>query len=205
MNRYPAWKYLLVVFVVVFGMIYASPNLFLDDPALQIAGGRTVQVNDGTLKAVETTLKSNNIEYKSAVFDEKGRRWGFAYEKAKQKFLRMYNGQDYGPYANLPYPIFDKQGKTWVSWVQIKKSLYVLVNGQRKFGPYQISKGFKSNSTSPIGLSRSGKTIWFQAMKQRKNYLIINGKDVDSRVFNVTYRTRNNKEYLDYTHYFLIL
>ncbi|VAW92681.1 Protein translocase subunit SecD [hydrothermal vent metagenome] len=85
MNRYPAWKYLLVVFVVIFGMIYAAPNLFLDDPSLQIAGGRTVTVNDGTLKTVETTLKSNKIEYKSAVFDDKGILIRFADEDVRGK------------------------------------------------------------------------------------------------------------------------
>ncbi len=85
MNRYPAWKYLLVVFVVVIGLILAAPNLFLDDPSLQIAGGRTVQVNDGTLKRIETTLKSNKIEYKSAVIDDKGILIRFADEEVRAR------------------------------------------------------------------------------------------------------------------------
>src|SRR5690625_1724692 len=37
MNRYPLWKYLLVLVVVVVGVIYAMPSLFGEDPALQIA------------------------------------------------------------------------------------------------------------------------------------------------------------------------
>jgi len=85
MNRYPAWKYLLVVFVVVFGIIFAAPNLFLDDPSLQIAGGRTVQVNDGTLKSIETTLSANKIDYKSVVMDDKGILIRFADEEARGK------------------------------------------------------------------------------------------------------------------------
>src|SRR5690625_1039469 len=36
MNRYPLWKYLLVVVIVVLGLIFAMPNLFGDSPAVQI-------------------------------------------------------------------------------------------------------------------------------------------------------------------------
>ena len=47
MNKYPLWKYLLVLCVALFGFIYALPNLYPDDPALQItakkAGGETAQ------------------------------------------------------------------------------------------------------------------------------------------------------------------
>ena len=37
MNRYPLWKYLLVVAVIAAGCLYALPNLFGQDPALQIS------------------------------------------------------------------------------------------------------------------------------------------------------------------------
>ena len=47
MNTYPLWKYLLVLVVALFGFTYALPNLYPDDPALQItankAGGETSQ------------------------------------------------------------------------------------------------------------------------------------------------------------------
>jgi len=38
MNRYPLWKYLLLVVVVTLGVIYSLPNLYTPDPALQISG-----------------------------------------------------------------------------------------------------------------------------------------------------------------------
>ncbi|BBM00167.1 protein translocase subunit SecD [Microbulbifer sp. GL-2] len=38
MNRYPIWKYFLILAVVAFGLIYAAPNLFKPDPAVQISG-----------------------------------------------------------------------------------------------------------------------------------------------------------------------
>ena len=37
-NRYPLWKNLLILIVVLCGFYYAAPNLYAPDPALQIAG-----------------------------------------------------------------------------------------------------------------------------------------------------------------------
>jgi len=72
MNRYPLWKYLLILFVVIIGALYAAPNLYTDDPSLQIAGSRKVSITDVTLKTVENTLKDSNLAYKSAVIGESG-------------------------------------------------------------------------------------------------------------------------------------
>ena len=38
LNKYPLWKYLLVLFFVLVGLFYAAPNLYTPDPALQVAG-----------------------------------------------------------------------------------------------------------------------------------------------------------------------
>ncbi len=46
LNKYPLWKYLLVLFVVVLGLVYAAPNIYKPDPALQIAGESSAQVID---------------------------------------------------------------------------------------------------------------------------------------------------------------
>ena len=44
LNKYPLWKYLLVLFVVVLGLVYAAPNRFKPDPALQLTGESSAQV-----------------------------------------------------------------------------------------------------------------------------------------------------------------
>ena len=46
LNKYPLWKYLLVLFVVLVGLYYAAPNLYAPDPALQITGESSAQVID---------------------------------------------------------------------------------------------------------------------------------------------------------------
>ena len=37
LNRYPLWKYLLILVVLVAGLIYSLPNLFPADPAIQVS------------------------------------------------------------------------------------------------------------------------------------------------------------------------
>ncbi|MDH5692386.1 MAG: protein translocase subunit SecD [Gammaproteobacteria bacterium] len=72
MNKNPLWKYLLVLAVVVLGALYALPNLYGEDPAVQVSGVRNAQVTEGTMRKVEAVLKRNNVTPKSLVKDERG-------------------------------------------------------------------------------------------------------------------------------------
>lgn len=85
MNRYPAWKYVVILLVLLIGAIYASPNLYVDDPAVQIAGNKKVTVDENTLKRIEGSLKDSGLDYKSAVIDEKGMLIRFSDEKVRAK------------------------------------------------------------------------------------------------------------------------
>ncbi len=64
-NQYPAWKYLLLLVVIVLGLIYAAPNLFGDDPAVQVSPAKSVQFNDATEKTIESTLAKADLDPKS--------------------------------------------------------------------------------------------------------------------------------------------
>ena len=63
MNRYPLWKNILVLLVVSFGIIYALPNLYGDDPALQITREDGGSIIESTLTSIEETLESNQINF----------------------------------------------------------------------------------------------------------------------------------------------
>lgn len=64
MNRYPFWKYLLIVFVIVLGVVYALPNLYVPDPAVQISGQSSgTVIDERVLEQVEKALKEASIEY----------------------------------------------------------------------------------------------------------------------------------------------
>ncbi len=64
LNRYPLWKNLLIIAVVVFGFYYAAPNLYTPDPALQIGGANGSQTLDAALLAqAEQALDDAGIAY----------------------------------------------------------------------------------------------------------------------------------------------
>ena len=46
MNRYPLWKYMMVLFITILGFMFALPNLYAPDPAVQISGQSGSQVID---------------------------------------------------------------------------------------------------------------------------------------------------------------
>ena len=69
LNRYPLWKNLMVIFLVAIGILYALPNLYGEDPAVQISGTRGQEANSGVLSEVQTVLKDNNLETKSIVLE----------------------------------------------------------------------------------------------------------------------------------------
>lgn len=66
LNKYPLWKNLLLIFVVVLAFLYALPNIYGDDPALQISATGTTQVTESTLQQVKASLAAKGIHYKSA-------------------------------------------------------------------------------------------------------------------------------------------
>ncbi len=71
MNRYPLWKYILLVAVLLVGAIYALPNLYGDEPALQIsATGRGAELTPATLDRVQTALAGSAIEARRAELGE---------------------------------------------------------------------------------------------------------------------------------------
>jgi preprotein translocase subunit SecD len=65
MNRYPLWKNLLVVGVMLAGFIFAVPNLFGDDPALQVTREDGSPMAEVTLSGIRDTLNLAEIEYLS--------------------------------------------------------------------------------------------------------------------------------------------
>jgi preprotein translocase subunit SecD len=62
MNRYPLWKYILILVTVLLGLLYTAPNYFVDSPALQVTTGKaTVRVNSDTVAAVTQALKRDGV------------------------------------------------------------------------------------------------------------------------------------------------
>jgi len=72
LNKYPLWKNLVIVFVLVIGFIYALPNFFPDDYAIQITGARgSTEVEQRVLDRALAKLEQEGIEVKSSLLEER--------------------------------------------------------------------------------------------------------------------------------------
>jgi len=73
MNRYPAWKYLIIAVAILLGLIYTLPNFYGESPAVQVSPLRTAAKADtALLQRVEDTLKKANIVPDGVFLDASG-------------------------------------------------------------------------------------------------------------------------------------
>ncbi|TWE11051.1 preprotein translocase subunit SecD [Pseudomonas sp. AG1028] len=74
LNKYPLWKYLLIAAVLIVSLIYSAPNLYPDDPAIQISGASSAQtITEADLDRVSKALTEAGLEVKAASVGEHGR------------------------------------------------------------------------------------------------------------------------------------
>ena len=74
LNKYPLWKYLLIAVVLIVSLIYSAPNLYPDDPAIQISGASSAQtIAQADLDRISKALTEAGIEVKASNVGENGR------------------------------------------------------------------------------------------------------------------------------------
>ncbi|MEI2266540.1 protein translocase subunit SecD [Erwinia sp. CGal63] len=69
LNRYPLWKYIMLIVVLIVGLLYALPNLYGEDPAVQVTGARGSAASEQTLNQIQSALKEENIQSKSIALE----------------------------------------------------------------------------------------------------------------------------------------
>ena len=66
MNRYPVWKYAILVIAMLLGVVYTLPNFFGEAPAVQVSSSKaTIKVDTSTLQKVEDALKTAAVNAQS--------------------------------------------------------------------------------------------------------------------------------------------
>ena len=81
MNQYPAWKYLLISLVIFVGVLYALPNMFGEDPALQVTSTRGIPIPLDLEGTIENAIISENLAFKNK-------------EKAGNRLLYRFNSTE---------------------------------------------------------------------------------------------------------------
>lgn len=103
-NHYPLWKNLLVLIVFAVGIIYALPNLYGDDPSVQVSSTHPAKLVQDQANKVESVLKAAGFNIKAFEFKD-GRilaRFNSADDQLKAAdLLRDQMSDDYSVALNL--------------------------------------------------------------------------------------------------------
>ncbi|MBC3954581.1 MULTISPECIES: protein translocase subunit SecD [Pseudomonas] len=107
LNKYPLWKYVLILAVLVIGFIYSAPNLYPDDSAIQISGASTaLQVTQADVDRAAKALTDAGIAVKASSLAENGKGGLLRLSKQEDQLpakdvVRKALGDDYVVALNL--------------------------------------------------------------------------------------------------------
>ena len=104
MNRYAAWKYILIVVIIVIGFIYALPNIYGSDPALQVSTSRGTEISELTKLQVQVAFDKAGIKPISMKLDHNSLLIRFKDEETQLKAQDIVNaalGKGYVVALNL--------------------------------------------------------------------------------------------------------
>lgn len=70
MNQYPLWRYILIFVIILLGLIYAAPNLYGEDPAIQITPKNASTIPNDIPQKISTGLRNQHVDYLSLKKEE---------------------------------------------------------------------------------------------------------------------------------------
>ena len=106
MNQYPIWKYLLIFIIVAVGTVYALPNFYGEDPALQITSSRGFELPADLTTRIDDALVVEKISFRSA--EQQGNRLLYRFRSTEDQIkaadvVRKAVGDTYVVALNLAH------------------------------------------------------------------------------------------------------
>ena len=175
MNRYPTWKYILVLVVLVLGVLYSMPNIFGESPAVQISTTKSnLKVDSALLAQVENILKQENIKFDTTILDVSGVKVRFANTDTQIKakdILQNSLGKDYVVALNLI-----SRSPKWLSNIgalpmylglDLRGGVYFLLEVDMKSALDQAAERYvgdfrsllRKEKVNYLGVTREGQTV----------------------------------------------
>lgn len=183
--RYPAWKYVLILFVLVISTLYALPSLYPDEPAVQISGAKAgSQIDQSVLTRAEQILKDAKLTPHGGAFQQNAAlvRLRNTEEQLKaQEALRRELGENYVVALNL--------APTTPAWLQAigAKPLKLgldLRGGVHFLLEVDMSKALEQRletATSDIRRNLRDNKVPFGTVRQNKDNIIVSFANTTDR------------------------
>ncbi|RYY80028.1 MAG: protein translocase subunit SecD [Moraxellaceae bacterium] len=183
--RYPAWKYVLILFVLVISSLYALPSLYPDEPAVQISGAKAgSQIDQTVLDRAEQLLKTANIATHDGSFGQNAAllRVRTSEDQLKaQEVLRRELGENYVVALNL--------APTTPAWLQAIGAKPMKLGLDLRGGVHfllevDMSKALEQRletATADIRRNLRDNKISFNAVNQNKDSIVVSFANTTDR------------------------
>ena len=74
MNHYPSWKYVLLIAITLIALLFALPNLYPSEPAVQIVStDKNLTISTETIESIKSKLAEKSLTPTSIDIDETGK------------------------------------------------------------------------------------------------------------------------------------
>jgi len=184
LNQYSSWKYLLLLAVLVVGSLYALPNLYGSDPAIQISATRNSVVDTSTESKALETLKASGVTLRSSVLDKDGlllRFEGVEQQLKAADDLRDTLGNDYTVALNLapatPSWLRDMNALPMYLGLDLRGGLHFLMEVDTET---VLSQAMENNANDIRGALRKNK-IRYLSVRDNKEQVTVKFRSAELR------------------------
>ena len=184
LNQYPSWKYVLLIIVLAFGSLYALPNIYGSDPAIQISATRNNVVDSEVESKALEVLKSANINLRRSILDAKGlllRFDGVEQQLKAADGLRDALGENYTVALNLapatPSWLRDMNALPMYLGLDLRGGLHFLMEVDTDL---VLRQAMESNANDIRGALRK-KKIRYLSVRDNKEKVTVKFRSVELR------------------------
>ncbi len=185
MNRYPLWKYLLILAILLAGLIYTLPNFYGESPAVQVSPMRTsLKADTALLERVNNTLKAANLAPEMVALDGNSVKARFADtdNQLKAKDLLISGlGEDYMVALNLlsrsPQWLTQLNALPMYLGLDLRGGVHFLLQVDMKAA---LGKSLDA-ATGDIRTALRDQKIAYTGVNREANLLVIKFRDADTR------------------------
>ena len=184
MNRYPPWKYLLILAVLVVGVIYALPNVYGTDPAVQISPTGRAEITEPLAGQVKSLVEGKGIPVKAV--DRLPQRLLVRFEGVEDQLkaaqvIQAGLGEDYVAAVNLapatPAWLEALGARPMYLGLDLRGGLHFLLEVDTDSVVEQALEGFAGEVRDRL----RKKKIRYLAVRQKKHGLVIRFRDAATR------------------------
>ncbi len=185
LNHYPLWKYILIIMIIVVSAFYALPNIYGEDPALQVAASaRNVKITDQTLTKLSQEFEKEGLHYRSAKMSKTGLLFRFNSEEEQLKAKKIAEsalGNDYAVALNLapatPQWLLDMNGKPMYLGLDLRGGVYFLMQVDMEAAIIKSVNTYVSDSRSILRKAK----VRYLGSKRVGNDVVIRFKSAELR------------------------